>query len=90
MSSRFSRMQSCSDKIFRQNASLGLCFFNFAKSIGIEVEGRALNIRTIRTMTLSVFDMNITSPNQALVPTSMSVTIPADAGLAPAILAAHL
>jgi hypothetical protein len=30
------------------------------------------------------------SPNQALLPTSMSVSIPADAGLAPATLAADL
>jgi len=37
-----------------------------------------------------VFDVSRASPNQALEPTSMAVTNPAEPGFAPAILAAHL
>jgi len=37
-----------------------------------------------------VIDVSRASPNQALEPTSMSVTNPAEPGFAPAILVAHL
>ncbi len=37
-----------------------------------------------------VFDANLDPPNQALEPTPTSVTIPAGAGLAPAVVVAHL
>jgi len=38
----------------------------------------------------SVLDVSRASPNQALEPTSMAVTNPAEPGFAPAILVAHL
>ena len=37
-----------------------------------------------------VIDVSRASPNQALEPTSMAVTNPAEPGFAPAILVAHL
>ena len=50
--------------------------------------GRGVDARSVRRTTES--RMITRSPNKAMVPTPVSVTIPAQAGIAPATSAAHL